>query len=420
MSVPKQFSHPGVYVQEVSTGAPSIVPVDTSTAAFVGRALRGPVDEPVALTSFADFERAFGGPSDAGELGLAVRDFFENGGRRAFVVRAQEPAGSSSGRPPGSWRPARTKKLAPVSAPLSARTPDGAPRDADAILGDAQAGTGLRALDRVDSFQLLNIPPYRIEGVEPRVIREAAAYCSERRAILIVDTPPGWKGDDVRSLGLVDRDNAAVYHPRVRKANPLRGGAVEELAPGGAVAGAIARIDATRGVWHAPAGLDATLAGVDSFAVDLNDAETGELNSRGVNCLRTMPGAGPVVWGARTAAGDDRLASQWKYLSVRRLGLFLEESIERGTRWAVFEPNDEPLWARLRSSVSSFLHGLFRQGAFPGASPKDAYFVRCDATTTTQADVDRGIVNVVVGFAALKPAEFVVLYLQQTTQAQAS
>ena len=126
-----------------------------------------------------------------------------------------------------------------------------------------------------------------------------------------------------------------------------------------------------------------------------------------------MPGAGPVVWGARTMVGDDRLASQWKYLPVRRLALFIEESLYRGTQWAVFEPNDEPLWSQLRLNLGVFMHDLFRQGAFQGGSPKDAYFVNCDSTTTTQSDIDRGIVNVIVGFAPLKPAEFVVLYIQQ-------
>ena len=129
-----------------------------------------------------------------------------------------------------------------------------------------------------------------------------------------------------------------------------------------------------------------------------------------------MPAAGNVVWGARTLEGDDRLASQWKYLPVRRTALFIEESLYRGTQWAVFEPNDEPLWSQLRLNIGSFLHGLFRQGAFQGASPKEAYFVKCGSDTTTQADIDQGIVNVVVGFAPVKPAEFVVLYIQQITQ----
>jgi hypothetical protein len=181
------------------------------------------------------------------------------------------------------------------------------------------------------------------------------------------------------------------------------------------VAGIMARTDTTRGVWKAPAGLEATIRGVHSLIVPLTDAENGELNPLGVNCLRTMPAVGHIVWGARTRKGDDRLADQWKYLPVRRTALYIEESLYRGTQWAVFEPNDEPLWSQLRLNIGVFMHGLFRQGAFQGQSPKEAYFVKCDSTTTTQADIDRGIVNIVVGFAPLKPAEFVVIYIQQIT-----
>jgi phage tail sheath protein FI len=179
------------------------------------------------------------------------------------------------------------------------------------------------------------------------------------------------------------------------------------------VAGVIARTDSARGVWKAPAGLDATLRGVPDLSVRLSDQENGLLNPLGINCLRSLPPAGRVVWGARTAVGADVLASDWKYLPVRRLALYIEESLFRGTRWVVFEPNDEPLWGQIRLSVGSFMHELFRQGAFQGATPRDAYRVRCDADTTTQADRDLGVVNIEVGFAPLKPAEFVVIRLQQ-------
>jgi phage tail sheath protein FI len=166
-------------------------------------------------------------------------------------------------------------------------------------------------------------------------------------------------------------------------------------------------------VWKAPAGFDATLVGVPQLAVPLTDAENGELNPHGINCLRALPATGRVVWGARTLRGSDQLADEYKYVPVRRTALFIEESLYRGLKWAVFEPNDEPLWAQIRLNVGAFMHNLFRQGAFQGSSPRDAYFVRCDKDTTTQNDINLGIVNVVVGFAPLKPAEFVVLKLQQ-------
>jgi phage tail sheath protein FI len=147
--------------------------------------------------------------------------------------------------------------------------------------------------------------------------------------------------------------------------------------------------------------------------VPLTDAENGELNQRGINCLRAMPASGRVVWGARTLRGADQLADEYKYIPVRRTALFIEESLFRGLKWVVFEPNDEPLWAQVRLNVGAFMHNLFRQGAFQGSSPRDAYFVRCDKDTTTQNDINLGVVNVLVGFAPLKPAEFVVLKLQQ-------
>jgi len=145
----------------------------------------------------------------------------------------------------------------------------------------------------------------------------------------------------------------------------------------------------------------------------LTDSEIGELNPLGINCLKVAIGVGRVVWGARTLAGDDRLASQWKYIPVRRLALYIEESLYRGTQWVVFEPNDEPLWAQIRLNVGAFMNELFRQHAFQGLTPKDAYFVKCDSETTPQDQINLGVVNIVVGFAPLKPAEFVVIQLQQ-------
>ncbi|MCK6531315.1 phage tail sheath family protein, partial [Myxococcota bacterium] len=165
----------------------------------------------------------------------------------------------------------------------------------------------------------------------------------------------------------------------------------------------------------APAGIEAQLSGVAELGVPLTDAENGDLNPLGVNCLRAFPTIGRVVWGARTWAGADALASQWKYIPVRRLALYIEETLYRGTQWVVFEPNDTPLWAQIRLNIGAFMHGLFRQGAFQGRTPRDAYFVKCDRETTTQNDINLGIVNIVVGFAPLKPAEFVIIKIQQMT-----
>jgi phage tail sheath protein FI len=193
----------------------------------------------------------------------------------------------------------------------------------------------------------------------------------------------------------------------------LRKGQLDKFVPCGLIAGIMARTDAQRGVWKAPAGLDASLNGIQGFNVILNDDENGHLNQLGINCLRSFGVAGRVAWGARTMRGADSLADEYKYVPVRRTALFMEESLFRGLKWVVFEPNDEPLWAQIRLNVGGFMHNLFRQGAFQGSSPKDAYFVKCDKETTTQNDINLGIVNVVVGFAPLKPAEFVIIQIQQ-------
>jgi len=176
----------------------------------------------------------------------------------------------------------------------------------------------------------------------------------------------------------------------------------------------MARTDANRGVWKAPAGTEADIRGINGLEYRFSDSENGVMNPRGVNTIRIFPN-GIVNWGARTMDGDDDFGSEYKYIPIRRTALFIEESLYRGLKWVVFEPNDEPLWAQIRLNVGAFMHNLFRQGAFQGTKKQDAYFVKCDSETTTQNDINLGIVNIWVGFAPLKPAEFVILYLQQMT-----
>jgi hypothetical protein len=289
--------------------------------------------------------------------------------------------------------------------------------------------TGIHALDEVDTINLICIPPYVavnddvINGDIDAALREPVLnYAIGRRAMFIVDPPAGWsdKADPIGSNGIdstafaLSRDpNAALYFPRIKFADPLQENRLVTGVPCGVVAGVMARTDAQRGVWKAPAGIEATLRGVPDLQLNLTDQENGALNPKGVNCLRSFSGVGRVAWGARTTHGDDALASQWKYVPVRRFALFLEESLFRGTKWVVFEPNDEPLWAQIRLNVGAFMHNLFRQGAFQGTSPREAYLVKCDKETTTQTDINLGIVNILVGFAPLKPAEFVILRIQQ-------
>lgn len=303
---------------------------------------------------------------------------------------------------------------------------DSAGLDHGAYVGDAGTGTGgFQALLKTDLFNLMCVPPDVRGGTLPNeVYQDALELCVRRRAMLIVDPPAEWdSANDIAKdsaqaltdLGLAGpaARNAALFFPRLIEADPALDGALEVFPPCGAIAGLIARTDASRGVWKAPAGTDAVLAGVQGLSTVLTDEENGQLNPLGVNCLRALPIVGRVVWGSRTLRGSDLLGDEYKYVPVRRLALYIEESLFRGLKWVVFEPNDEPLWAQIRLNVGAFMNGLFRQGAFQGSSPRDAYFVKCDKESTSQTDINLGIVNVVVGFAPLKPAEFVVIKLQQ-------
>jgi phage tail sheath protein FI len=505
--MPSALTYPGVYVEEIPSGVRTITGVATSIAAFVGSARRGPVNTPVTIASFGDFERIFGGLWMPSTMGYAVRDFYLNGGTQAIIVRL------SSGTPatitlaggltlvaksPGLWgeglrvrvthNPSDTtlynitvrdtttgteERFINVSTTLtSPRSPDkvlaqtsalvdvqGAPptsrptahppvttgdpfadsapagsftqantdgdNGADLVdndyRGDVNLKTGIHALRNTDIFNLLCIPPRtRTNDVGSAVLTSALALCVERRAMLLLDPPSTWTTvaaaiTGVTSFALSGQDarNSAIFFPRLSQPDPIQGGLVENFVPCGAAAGVFARTDTQRGVWKAPAGLDASLNGVPSLEILLTDGENGQLNPLGVNCLRSFGVAGRVVWGSRTLRGADQLADEWKYIPVRRTALFIEESLFRGTKWVVFEPNDEPLWAQIRLNVGAFMHNLFRQGAFQGTTPRDAYFVKCDKETTTQNDINLGIVNIVVGFAPLKPAEFVVIKLQQ-------
>jgi hypothetical protein len=570
--------------------------VATAITAFIGRALRGPTDEPVTINSNSDFERIFGGLWTESALGFAVRDFYLNGGSQAIIVRLYHPkfattqdrdkalaaatavatattgadvptaaAAAATAAAAFTTEPEKTAAevvanavaqaaalagatvasvkaaadaAVPLAAPMNKATLDvngldleakyegawgnnlrarvdddvvgpdaanifnlsirdgstgqievlrnvsvlpGHVRQVDKVLlnesqlvqmtgvlpaskpaahadlavgetdiwadnatatnakvgssalasdggnldnndftgsGKENAKTGLYALKKADLFNILCIPPYLATGdVDAALVGTAAAYCEQSRAVLLVDPPATWIDKDKAKAGVsaigTSSKNSALFFPRLKQPNPLRGNQIEEFVPCGAVAGIFSRTDTQRGVWKAPAGLEATLVGVPQLSVPLTDPENGELNPLGVNCLRAMPAAGRVVWGARTLQGDDRLASEWKYIPVRRTALYIEESLYRGTQWVVFEPNDEPLWAQIRLNIGAFMQNLFRQGAFQGKTPAEAYFVKCDKETTTQTDINLGIVNIVVGFAPLKPAEFVIIKLQQ-------
>jgi len=526
--MPSTQNDPGVYIEAVPVNVQAINGVATSITAWIGRALRGPVNTPTRIKTFTEFEHIFGGLWVLSALGYSVQQFFVNGGTDAWIVRVMndtDPVVASRSRlapltgdgtplvleaaSEGSWgdhlrarvdRVTGTLKTAPTAPNLFSlivknmqlqqvevfpqvsadpghprfvglvleaesqwvrihgeppsqapnaniapapgldsfddRQPqgvyvsvsipgnDGQPiRDAH-IVGSEESRTGIYALESVDIFNLLVLPPpERDKDVARATYEQARRYCARRRAMLIADSPDATVAAAIsrETTGpgtLSTRDsNAAVYFPRILARDPLQHDQMTSFGPSGVVAGVFARTDARRGVWKAPAGRDAVLKGVQDVSIPLDDSDNSSLNSLGINCLRNLPGVGPTVWGSRTYAGADPLAAEAKYIPVRRLTLFLEESLYRGTQWAALEPNDEPLWAQIRLNVGSFLHSLFLQGAFQGTSPRDAYLVHCDRETTTQNDIAQGIVNIVVGFAPLKPAEFVILRIQQRAAA---
>lgn len=332
--------------------------------------------------------------------------------------------------------PANGNSIAPLAAPSSTTTPvafsgglDGTtlqPGDGnfEVALGSNPSGTntyGMHLLDRIPIFNLLCVPG----ETDATTVQNFQAYCAGQRAFCIVDAPQLATTAILNTNGPVASDlstvlstgtnaaNSAYYFPWIQSPDPLFGNRPTLFPPCGFVAGIYAATDASRGVWKAPAGIDAGLTGATGLQYTLTDLENGELNPQAINCFRQFRVYGNVVWGARTLAGADAEGSQWKYIPIRRFALFLESSLYEGTQWAVFEPNDATLWSQLRLNVGSFMQGLFLQGAFQGTTPQQAYFVKCDAENNPQSSIDQGIVNVLVGFAPLYPAEFVVIQIEQ-------
>lgn len=304
-------------------------------------------------------------------------------------------------------------------------------------------GTGLFALDKITDVNLVAIPG---QG-EIATVNAGMAYCKNQRPLkdcfFIGDVGSVLDGsakftsvvtarrDDatpsVNTIGLaksfatsgiggtqIDKssgDYGAVYFPWVYAQDPIGTGRNPKilLPPSGFLAGIYARTDNSRGVFKAPAGTEAGVAGALAPFVQTGDTEQDQLNPLQINVLRSVPGSGLVVWGTRTIGSD----ASWRYIPVRRMAIFMRTSIYNGIQWAVFEPNDEALWSSLRLNIRAFMLTQFRAGAFQGSKPDDAFFVSCDSKTTTQQDIDNGVVNILVGFAPLKPAEFVVLKLSQ-------
>ncbi|WP_114952504.1 phage tail sheath family protein [Sphingosinicella terrae] len=351
----------------------------------------------------------FGGPNEGAGTTLATAatsiaaSIFQ-------AAAAQNVAAYSLGRLGG---------VAPIGKQTNAAPADVGDDGTEPLLADYQAAFG--TIESVlDSFNLMVLP--RAEGQTNAERRglwgTASALAAKRRAILLVDPDDDWGSIAAAEAGVaslkigVETRNAAVYWPRLRipDAAVPAGRFVD---PSGSIAGLMARTDSRFGVWTAPAGIEATIRGIVGIQRNMSDEENGVLNPKALNAIRLFP-SGAVAWGARTMIGSDDTGNiDDKYIPVRRTMLFIEESLYRGLKFAVFRPNAEPLWASIRLAAGSFMNSLMRQGAFASRNKLEAYFVLCDATTTTATDQNLGIVNVVVGFAPLKPAEFVVLTVKQ-------
>lgn len=387
-----EYLAPGVFVEELATCGRSIEGVDTSSAAFVGVTRRGPTQTPTTVTSQAEYERTFGRTGRDALISIAVHHYFSNGGRTAVVVSVA--------------RAHKRKKRRVAAADL---------------VGHSKTRSGIHALTKLAAAPLpanvLVMPD--VSSLAPRehasVASAALEFCGQHRMFFILDPPSPRGGHGLEKvLGWAERSraarhpNAAVYFPRVEIMDPEGGSRTMLVPASGAVAGIYARTDRQRGVWKAPAGTSVRLRELRDVELALSDADLRKLDRAAVNGIRRAPDGGLLVWGSRTfSASPANVESE--YVNVRRLLLFVERSLERGLEWVVFEPNGESLWAQIRLSVSSFMNHLWRMGALRGAVPRDAYFVSCGADTNSEADVDLGRVNVLVGFAPLKPAEFVIV-----------
>jgi hypothetical protein len=343
---------------------PPIDGVATGTTALVGRAPQGPADQPILVTSLFDYEQTFGGAQPGHDLLLGAKLFFDNGGRRAWAVRLAGPS-------------------------------------------QADVGRALASLDAIGDVGILCLPG--LAGGQ--ALRAAAAYARQRRAFYVAD-PAGTKAATlaaVRSIRAADRGHAAVWFPRVELPDPLQPATTMRFGSATAVAGLLARTDVQRGVWAFPQGALQALTGL---AAPIDPHGAALLRRDGVNTLRSVPGRGFRSWGARTVGSGRDSGEEWKYVPVRRLALYLEESIDRGLGWAVFEPNDEPTWTEVRAAVAAFLEQTFRAGGFAGGTAEESYFVRCGIETTTQRDIENGVLIIEIGFAPLRPGEFVVVRIR--------
>lgn len=385
-----EYVSPGVYVQEIETGGRPIAGSGTHTAGFVGMTQHIVADgfdndsllnEPVLVTSWGQFVRNYGRyeKNQAPHLPPAVQGFFANGGSRCFVVRVKAEAD-----------------------------------DGDYVGTDNGRGvmTGLQALKKIDDINIVCVPGITAKTVQLAMISHCESM-QDRVCILDPEKDADMNAIQRQRADVVSAKGfAALYYPPIKvPVETMKDDHVELvhalISPSGHVAGIYARSDTERGVHKAPS--NATIQDALELEVRITQEEQDILNPKGINCIRAFPGRGIRVWGARTTSLDPL----WKYVNVRRFLLYLEESIDKGTRWAVFETNNDTLWARVAARINEFLTRLWRDGALTGTKPEEAFFVKCGRTTMTQEDIDNGRLICLIGVAPMKPAEFVIFRIAQ-------
>lgn len=379
------YLSPGVYVEEVDRGTKPLEMVGTSTVAFIGECTVGPVNEPVFCTNWSQFTKNFGDFQNSEYLAHAVYGFFNNGGGRCFVLNVGTMEDANKGGDD------KKPKIASKAA-LYIGTDNG-----------PGTRTGLKALEDVDDINIVAAP-----GQTDPVIQDAVlTHCENMRyRFAIMDSPEVIEKGGVDKLPKPrDSKYGGYYFPWVEIYDPFKGNIFQP--PSGYVAGIYARSDGERGVHKAPA--NEIVRGAIGLRYNITRGEQDLLNPKGINCIREFPNRGIRVWGARTVSSD----ASWRYVNVRRLFNMVEQSIELGTQWVVFEPNDHRLWKRVTRDIGAFLLRLWRQGALFGKTPEEAFYVKCDEETNPPEVIDAGQMICEIGMCPVKPAEFVIFRIGQ-------
>ena len=403
------YLSPGVYIEEVDRGTKPIEAVGTSTGAFIGESTVGPTNEAVLVTNWAQYARIFGDFSHSTFLAHAVYGFFNNGGTKAFICNVSpKTVTPEQAQKDQEKKDQEAKKAAEAGKPAPAAAAPAAPAPTNPALfigKDEGPGrrTGLNVFNDISEINLVMAPGQSEPAIQDAVI----SHCENNKyRFAILDAAEELNKDGIAKMPKPrDSQYAAYYFPWIQVYDPEKGNIY--VPPSGHVAGIYARSDAERGVHKAPA--NEIVRGALGLKYTISRPEQDFLNPRGINCIRNMGDRGIRVWGARTVSSDP----SWRYINVRRLFLMIEQSIEIGTQWVVFEPNDETLWKRVSRNISAFLLRIYNSGALMGKTPEEAFYVKCDSETNPPEVVDAGQMVCEIGISPVKPAEFVIFRIGQ-------